>query len=110
MKQQQAIRNEAEQVASRRACESTVSTAFVSFLQAITDLVSQSRRQWTAGRLRLRADFSTQRWGKQFVACTDGQLEETSSRRILALIECKQWRRQYHPPAVDMQEAAQMIA
>lgn len=71
------------------------------FLQAIADLVPQSGRQWTADRSKLTADFSTRRRQRQFVAYTDDQMEDIFSRRILALIECKQSQRENHSPAVD---------
>ncbi|KAL3410229.1 hypothetical protein V8F44DRAFT_550481 [Aspergillus fumigatus] len=106
IQQQQVIRNEAE----NRSTEASVNTSIVSFLQAIADLVPQSGRQWTADRSKLTADFSTRRRQRQFVAYTDDQMEDIFSRRILALIECKQSQRENHSPAVDMQEVAQMVA
>ncbi|KAE8134607.1 hypothetical protein BDV38DRAFT_285724 [Aspergillus pseudotamarii] len=107
--QQQQVIHDAAHYGSVRS-EASVNAAFVTFLQAIADLVPQSGRQWTADRIKLTADFSTQRRKRQFVAYTDGQLEDTFSRRILALIECKRMRRAKHSPAVDMQEVAQMVA
>ncbi|KNG90030.1 hypothetical protein ANOM_001591 [Aspergillus nomiae NRRL 13137] len=58
----------------------------------------------------LTADFGTVRRKRQFVAYTDGQLVDTFSREIVALIEYQRSRRAYHSPAVDMQEVAQMVA
>ncbi|GFF54670.1 hypothetical protein IFM51744_08427 [Aspergillus udagawae] len=110
IQQQQVIRHEAQNSSVRSAAEASVNTSIVSFLQAIAALVPQSGRQWTADRSKLTADFSTRRRKRQFVAYTDGQLEDTFSRRILALIECKRSRREDHSPAVDMQEVAQMVA
>ncbi|KAE8340911.1 hypothetical protein BDV24DRAFT_133129 [Aspergillus arachidicola] len=107
--QQQQVIQDTAQYGSVRS-EASVNTSFISFLQAIADLVPQSRRQWSADRIMLTADFSTPRRERQFVAYTDGQLEDTSSREILALVECKRSRRQRHSPAVDMQEVAQMVA
>ncbi|OGM40373.1 hypothetical protein ABOM_010591 [Aspergillus bombycis] len=106
IQQQQVIRNELQD----ESTEASVNTSIVSFLQAIAELVPQSGRQWTADRNKLTADFSTRRRKRQFVAYTDGQLEDTFSRQILALIECKRSRRDDHTPAVDMQEVAQMVA
>ncbi|GFG12605.1 hypothetical protein IFM5058_06029 [Aspergillus udagawae] len=110
IQQQQVIRHEAQNSSVRSAAEASVNTSIVSFLQAIAALVPQSGRQWTADRSKLTADFSTRRRKRQFVAYTDGQLEDTFSRRIWALIECKRSRREDHSPAVDMQEVAQMVA
>ncbi|KAE8401780.1 hypothetical protein BDV37DRAFT_285332 [Aspergillus pseudonomiae] len=106
IQQQQVIRDELRD----ERCEASVNTSIVSFLQAIAELVPQSGRQWTADRIKLIADFSTRRRNRQFVAYTDGQLEDTASRRPLALIECKRSRRDDHSPDVDMQEVAQMVA
>ncbi|GAB1201872.1 hypothetical protein APSETT445_000464 [Aspergillus pseudonomiae] len=106
IQQQQVIRNGLRDEGS----ETSVNTAIVSFLQAIADLFPQSGRQWTADRITLTADFGTVRRKRQFVAYTDGQLVDTFSREIVALIEYKRSRRAYHSPAVDMQEVAQMVA
>ncbi|KAB8256852.1 hypothetical protein BDV32DRAFT_152872 [Aspergillus pseudonomiae] len=106
IQQQQVIRNGLRDEGS----EASVNTAIVSFLQAIADLFPQSGRQWTADRIKLTADFGTVSRKRQFVAYTDGQLVDTSSREIVALIECKRFRRAHHSPAVDMQEVAQMVA
>ncbi|KAF7115357.1 hypothetical protein CNMCM5793_002173 [Aspergillus hiratsukae] len=104
IQQQQAIRDEAQNGSVRSTAEASVNTSIISFLQAIADLAPQSGRQWTADRSKLTADFSTRRRKRQFVAYTDGQLEDTFSRRILALVVCQRSRREKHSPAVDMQE------
>lgn len=44
------------------------------------------------------------------MAITDGQLQDLQSHEIKALIECKLEERDPHKPAVDMQEAAQLVA
>ena len=110
IQQQDVIRSEAKKSSFRGQSEANVNTSFVSFLQAIADLVPQSTRQWTANRIRLTADFSTRQRERTFVAHTDGHLEDRSNSQILALIECKNSRREDHTPAVDMQEVAQMVA
>ncbi|PLN77649.1 hypothetical protein BDW42DRAFT_202517 [Aspergillus taichungensis] len=110
IQQQEVIQGEVVGGGSADQSEATVNTACISFLQAIADLIPQSTRQWTACRIKLEADFSTQRRERRFVAYTDGHLKDISNGQTLALIECKKSRREKHSPAVDMQEVAQMVA
>lgn len=110
IQQQDVIRSEDEVGSVLGQSEANVNTSLVSFLQAIADLVPQSTRRWTASRIRLTADFSTQQREREFVAHTDGHLEDRSNNQILALIACKHSRREDHTPVVDMQEVAQMVA
>lgn len=91
--------------------EASVNAAFLAFLTAIAALLDQPiKRQWSTARRKLTADFGTPQRKRQYVAYTDGQLEEVSSHRILALVECKSGPRGRHSPGVDMQEVAQLVA
>ncbi|GKZ36369.1 hypothetical protein AbraIFM66950_007403 [Aspergillus brasiliensis] len=80
--------------------------------QAIAELAQpqQRNRQWDSRRRLLKADFGTPQHPRQYVAYTDGQLEDLLTQRILALVECKANLRRRHAPAVDMQEVAQLVA
>ncbi|GLB07704.1 hypothetical protein AtubIFM57258_003064 [Aspergillus tubingensis] len=111
MQQQEVIRNLTINAVNGGSTESTVNTAFLSFLNAISDLGPQpAQRLWTLTRKKLVADFSTPRRERKFVAYTDGQLEDAVTGRILALVECKRSWRENHSPKVDMQEVAEVIA
>lgn len=111
MQQQEVIRNLTINGIDRGATESTVNTAFLSFLNAISDLGPQpAQRLWTLARKKLVADFSTPQRERKLVAYTDGQLEDVVTGRILALFECKRTWRDNHSPKVDMQEVAEVVA
>ena len=111
MQQQEVIRNLTINGINRGATESTVNTAFLSFLNAISDLGPQpAQRLWTIQRKRLVADFSTPQRERKFVAYTDGQLEDAVTGCILALLECKRSWRDKYSPKVDVQEVAEVIA
>ncbi|RDH27447.1 hypothetical protein BDQ94DRAFT_175609 [Aspergillus welwitschiae] len=111
VQQQQVIRNLTINGINRGATESTVNTAFLSFLHALSDLCPQpAQRLWTTERKKLVADFGTPQPERKFVAYTDGQLEDATTGRILALVECKRSWRDNHSPKVDMQEVAEIVA
>ncbi|RAK84006.1 hypothetical protein BO79DRAFT_159408, partial [Aspergillus costaricaensis CBS 115574] len=77
MQQQEVIRNLTINDINRGATESTVNTAFLSFLNAISDLGPQpAQRLWILAPKKLVADFSTPQRERRLVAYIDGQLED----------------------------------
>ncbi|GLA90099.1 hypothetical protein AtubIFM56815_005652 [Aspergillus tubingensis] len=90
MQQQEVNRNLTINGINRGTTESTVNTAFLSFLNAISDLGPQpAQRLWTLAPKKLVADFSTPQRERGLVAYIDGQLKDVVTCRILALVECK---------------------
>ncbi|KAJ9371262.1 hypothetical protein DTO282E5_4117 [Paecilomyces variotii] len=91
-----------------RRSESAVNTSLISFLQALTMVAGLPTCQWNGDRIPLEADFGAP--AGSFIAVTDGQLQAVTSKRILALVECKRWERHKHSPQVEFQETAQMVS
>ncbi|KAJ9203906.1 hypothetical protein DTO166G4_8522 [Paecilomyces variotii] len=90
-----------------RRSESVVNVSIISYLQALAMVAAPISGEWSASRDSLQADFGRER---RFTAVTDGQLQEVTTKRILALVECKRDQRLRHNPQVEMQETAQMVA
>lgn len=79
-----------------RRSESAVNTSLVSFLQALAMVTGPLGSEWNADRIPLRADFGGQ--VGSFTAVTNGQLQDVTSKRIPALVECKRGERDEHNP------------
>ncbi|KAL1886415.1 hypothetical protein Plec18167_000345 [Paecilomyces lecythidis] len=91
--------------------ESAVNTSLVSFLQALAMLAAPLNSQWNANMIPLEAYFGSPRGQRRaYTAVTDGQLQNLSSKEILAFLECKRGLRLKHSPQVEMQENAQAVA
>ncbi|KAJ9317239.1 hypothetical protein DTO271D3_2529 [Paecilomyces variotii] len=90
-----------------RRSESVVNVSIISYLQALAMVATPISGEWSASRISLQADFGS---GRRFTAVTDGQLQEVTTKRILALVECKRDQRLRHSPQVEFQETAQMVA
>ncbi|RAH60567.1 hypothetical protein BO85DRAFT_509383 [Aspergillus piperis CBS 112811] len=95
--------------------ETAVNSSLISLLQALSLLATTTTSEWRSTRLRLRGTFGTHnlRSGEsppQFVAITDGQLRDKQTGEIKSVIECKRHLRDEVGKAVDMQEAAEIVA
>ncbi|KAJ9273466.1 hypothetical protein DTO212C5_540 [Paecilomyces variotii] len=90
-----------------RRSESVVNASIISYLQALSMVATPISGEWSANRIPLEADFGS---GRKFTAVTDGQLQEVTTKHILALVECKRDERLRHSPQVEFQETAQMVA
>lgn len=95
--------------------ETPVNSSFIIFLRALESLVPDCKYWWRWSKHSFSVNFSKTKPKKGqkrrgYTAITDGQLQEYKSHEIKALIECKMDTRKSCKPAVDMQEAAQMVA
>ncbi|KAL1856032.1 hypothetical protein Plec18170_003900 [Paecilomyces lecythidis] len=74
-------------------------------------LAAPLNSQWNANMIPLEAYFGSPRGQRRaYTAVTDGQLQNLSSKEILAFLECKRGLRLKHSPQVEMQENAQAVA
>lgn len=95
------------------AGETTVNTSLLDLLNAITSTIPGTTLVWNPERQSLTANFGRVKndpTPRKYTAETDGELEDTVSRRIRAIIECKKSARLSNTPQVQMQEVAQMVA
>lgn len=95
--------------------ETPVNSSLISLLQALSLLPTTTNSEWRSTRLRLRGTFGYHnlRSGEsppQFVAITDGQLQDKQTGKIKSVIECKRYLREKMGKEVDMQEAAEVVA
>lgn len=87
--------------------ETSVNSSLISLLQAITSIDPTPSHKWRSARICLVAKFGRAR---QYMAYTDGQLQDVNSKRINTIIECKVGARSKHSPQVQMQEVSQIVA
>lgn len=95
--------------------ETPVNSSFIILLRALESVVPDCKYWWRWSKQRFSVNFSKTQPKKGqkrrgYTAVTDGQLHEVESSEIKALIECKLEKRDPCKPAVDMQEAAQVVA
>lgn len=110
--QQREVLQSAQKVRSRLTDidETSVNSSLISFLQAVTSTVPEHTSQWRSTRIRLTASFTATEKTRQYVALTDGQLQDLNNDEIQATVECKRRDRPHHSPQVDMQEVSQVVA
>ncbi|PYH70372.1 uncharacterized protein BO88DRAFT_434568 [Aspergillus vadensis CBS 113365] len=95
--------------------ETPVKSSLISLLQALSLLPTTTASEWRSTRLRLRGTFGSHnlRSGEsppQFVAITDGQLQDKQTGKIKSVTKCKRYLRDMMDKAVDMEEAAEVVA
>jgi len=93
--------------------ETSVNSSLISFLQAITGIDPAPSHEWRSSKIRLHANFGivgNAVQPRQYVAITDGQLQDIHSGRINTIIECKSTSRNDHAPQVQIQEVSQIVA
>lgn len=98
----------------KRINETTVNTSLILLLIAIGSMHPPLTREWRSSRITLTANFGTVNSNsnphRQYMAVTDGQLQDTVTGKIICLLECKREERERHSPQVEKQEVAQMVA
>ncbi|BCS06415.1 hypothetical protein ALUC_10796A [Aspergillus luchuensis] len=92
-----------------------VNSSLIKLLQALSLLPTTTTSEWRSTKIRLRGTFGNHnlRSGEsppQFVAITDGQLQDKQTGNIKSVIKCERYPRNMMGKAVDMQEAASVVA
>ncbi|KAL2862248.1 uncharacterized protein BJX67DRAFT_366635 [Aspergillus lucknowensis] len=96
-----------------RSDKTPVNAFMINFGLAISRVDPAPTSVWRHSKISLKANFGRvvgETDDRGFTAVTDGQLQDISTGRIKALVECKARNRRYAEPAVEMQETGLIVA